>query len=62
MVFKGTTIPGTNIVDLLDDSLHQKKNFNPKGWELFSKALRHLNVPMQGYRTKRKSSWTCSRI
>ena len=45
MVFKGTTIPGTNIVDLVNDSLRQRKNFNPEGWELFSKALGHLNVP-----------------
>ena len=45
MVFKGTTIPETNIVDLVNDSLRQRKNFNPEGWELFSKALDHLNVP-----------------
>ena len=31
MVFKGTTIPGTNIVDLVNDSLRQRKNFNPEG-------------------------------
>ena len=43
-MFKGTTIPGTNIVDLVNDSLRQRKNFNPEGWELFSKALGHLNV------------------
>ena len=45
MVFKGTTIPGINIIDLVNDSLRQTKNFNPEGWELFSKALGHLNVP-----------------
>ena len=45
MVFKGTTILGTNIVDLVNDSLRQRKNFNLEGWELFSKALGHLNVP-----------------
>ena len=31
MVFKGTTLPGTNIVDLVNDSLCQRKNFNPEG-------------------------------
>ena len=45
MMFKGRPIPGTNIVDLVNDSLRQRKNFNPEGWELFSKALGHLNVP-----------------
>ena len=29
MVIKGTTIPGKNIVDLVNDSLRQRKNFNP---------------------------------
>ena len=45
MVFKGRPIPSTNIVDLLNDSPCQRKNFNPDGWELFSKVLGHLNVP-----------------
>ncbi len=45
MMFKGRPIPGTNIVDLVNDSLRQRKNFNPEGWELFSKALGHLNMP-----------------
>jgi hypothetical protein len=44
-MFKGRVIPGTNIIDLVNDSLPQRKNFNPEGWELFSKALGHLNVP-----------------
>jgi hypothetical protein len=45
MMFKGRVIPGTNIIDLVNDSLRQRNNFNPEGWELFSKALGHLNVP-----------------
>ena len=45
MVFKGRTVPSTNIVDLVNDSLRQMKNLNPDGWELFSKVLGHLNVP-----------------
>ena len=44
MVFKGTTTPGNNIVDLVNDSLRQRENFNSEGLELFSKALGHLNV------------------
>jgi hypothetical protein len=45
MVFKGRSIPGINIVDLVNDSLRQRKNFNLDGWELFSKVFGHLNVP-----------------
>ena len=45
MVFKGRSVPSTNIADLVNDSLCQRKNFNPDGWELFSKVLGHLHVP-----------------
>ena len=29
---------------MVNDSLRQRKNFNPERWKLFSKALGHLNV------------------
>ena len=45
MVFEGRTIPGTNVIDLINDSLRQRKNFNPAGWQLFAKALGRMNVP-----------------
>jgi hypothetical protein len=45
MVFKERSVPSINIVDLVNYSLRQRKNFNPDGWELFSKVLGHLNVP-----------------
>ena len=45
MVFEGRTIPGTNVIDLINDTLRQRKNFNPAGWQLFAKALGRLNVP-----------------
>ena len=45
MVFEGRTIPGTNVIDLINDTLRQRKNVNPAGWQLFAKALGRLNVP-----------------
>ena len=45
IVFEGRTIPGTNVIDLINDTLCQRKNFNPAGWQLFAKALGRLNVP-----------------
>ena len=45
MVLKGRSVPSTNIVDLVKDSLRQRNNFNPDGWKFFSKVLEHLNVP-----------------
>ena len=43
-MFKGRSVArrSTNIVDLVNDSLRQRNNFNPHGWELFSKVLGHL--------------------
>ena len=36
MVFEGRTIPRTNVIDLINDTLRQRKNFNPAGWQLFA--------------------------
>jgi hypothetical protein len=36
MVFKVRSVPSTNIVDLVNDSLCQRKNFNPDGGNCFS--------------------------
>ena len=44
MVFEGRTIPATNVIDLVNDTLRQRKNFNPAGWQLFAKALGRPNV------------------
>ena len=45
IVFEGRTIPGTNVVDLVNNTLRQRNNFNPTGWQLFAKSLGRLNVP-----------------
>ena len=45
MAFKGRSVPSTDIVDLVNDSLRQRKYFNPDGWELLSKVVGNLNVP-----------------
>ena len=45
MVFEWRTILGTNVIDLVNDTLPQRKNLNPAGWQLFTKALGRLNVP-----------------
>ena len=38
-------IPGSNVVDLVNDALRHRKNFNPHGWRLFAKALSDVNIP-----------------
>ena len=43
--YKGKTVRGSNVVDLVNDVLRKRKYFNPQGWETFGEALREANVP-----------------
>ena len=45
LVYKGQTIPGTHISDLVNDVIRRRKNFNPTGWQTFAAALQELNFP-----------------
>ena len=47
VTYKGAQIPGSNIIDLINDSLRQRKGVEPKGWETFSKAMRESNIPQE---------------
>ena len=44
LVYEGKPIPGSNVVDLVNDALRHRKNFNPHGWRLFAKALSDVNI------------------
>jgi hypothetical protein len=43
--YKGETVRGSNVADLVRDVLRKRKYFNPQGWETFREALREANVP-----------------
>ena len=43
--YKGETVQGSNVVDLVNDVLRKRNYFNPQGWETFGEALREANVP-----------------
>jgi hypothetical protein len=42
--YKGETVQGSNVVDLVNDVLRKRKYFNPQGCETFGEALREANV------------------
>jgi phosphoglucomutase len=42
--YKGETVQGSNVVDLVNDVLSKRQYFNPQGWETFGEALREANV------------------
>jgi hypothetical protein len=43
--YKGETVQGSNVVDLVNDVLSKRQYFNPQGWVTFGEALREGNVP-----------------
>lgn len=43
----GEVKQGTHIIDLVNDALRSRKNFNPEGWQDFATTLRQLNVPQE---------------
>ena len=38
LTYKGETIRGSNVVDLVNNVLRKRKYFNPQGWETFGEA------------------------
>ena len=44
-VYKGRVVTGSNIVDLVNDMMRQRKGFEPRGRFEFARALRHTNIP-----------------
>ena len=45
LVLDGSTIPNSNIVDLVNDVMRKRKCFNPERSGTFAKALAKINVP-----------------
>lgn len=50
-------LEGTNIIDLVNDTIRQRKQFEPKGWQTFSKALKDVNVPQDIVGNKKRWNW-----
>ena len=45
LVLNGSTIPNSNIVDLVNDVMRKRKGFNPEHSSTFAKALGKIKVP-----------------
>lgn len=45
LVYKGKTVPHTNIEDLVNDVMRKRRQFEPVGWETFASGLKEMNVP-----------------
>ena len=57
MLINEKPIAGTNIIDLVNDTIRQRKQFEPKGWQTFSKALKDVNVPQDIVGNRKRWRW-----
>ena len=46
MLYRNAPVPGSNIVDLVNDALRKRKSFQPVGWKTFARRLHDVNAPM----------------
>ena len=45
LIVNNNPIQNSNVVDLVNDVIRSRKNFNPIGWEIFARKLYEINVP-----------------
>lgn len=43
--YEGQLVKNSNLVDLVNDVLRKRRNFEPEGWKTFATALRRVNMP-----------------
>ena len=57
LTYDGKSVPGTNIVDLVRDTMSERKRFQPSSWDLFSRGLARVNTPLIwiGNETRKKA-------
>ena len=55
--YKGKRIHGSNIIDLINDAIHQRKGVEPRGWKTFSKALHESNIPQEVIGNSSRWKW-----
>lgn len=52
LVLNGKAIPDTNMIDLINDALRERQQFQPPGRALFAEGLKALNIPRDWVRNK----------
>ena len=44
-MYENKPIPGSHVVDLVNDIVRHRKGFEPVGWSVFAKGLARMNAP-----------------
>ena len=45
LIYENKAIPGSHLVDLINDALRHRKGFEPVAWPVFARGLARMNVP-----------------
>lgn len=53
----GSKVPGSNLVDLVNDFVRERKNSQPIGWDVFAKSLKEANIPAELVGNKERWRW-----
>ena len=53
----GKPIQGSNIIDLVNDVVRQRKGSEPTGWQPFAEGLRELNIPQDVIGNRESWDW-----
>ena len=53
----GKLIQRSNIIDLVNDVVRQKKGSEPAGWQPFAEGLRELNIPQDVIGNRERWDW-----
>ena len=56
LVYENKPIPGSHVVDLVNDMLRHRKGFEPVGWSVFVRGLARMNVPENLVRNPQRQS------
>ena len=47
LMHSGTPVPGSNMVDLVNDVLRKRRKSDSVGWQAFAQQLKSINLPME---------------
>ena len=56
LLYETKHILGSNLVDLVNDTLRHRKGFEPVGWSVFARGLARMNVPENLVRNPQRQS------
>ena len=56
LVYENKSIPGSHVVDLVNDMLRHRKGFEPMRWSVFARGLARMNVPENLVRNPKRQS------